>query len=188
MTFLRNHLPSSAGMDFCTVPTLGFGTLYVFVILDHGRRVVRHGNVTAHPAAVWILQNLRDAFPGGEHPITRLHHDRDGVYGQRIDAWLRASGIEPMLSAYRSPWQNPFVERFFGSLRRECLDHVIPLGDEHLRRIVGAYIRYDHADRTHLGLDGDTPMPRAVEPVMLGPVIAEARVGGLHHRYRRQAA
>ena len=186
-TFLANHVPVS--MDMFTVPTATFRVLYGFVVVDHVRRVVRHVATTEHPTSAWIAQQLRNAFPGDEPIPKRILRDRDGAYGQLVPRVLRSMGIEEVLTAARSPWQNAYVERWIGTLRRDMLDHVIVLNELHLLRLLREYVTYYHDDRTHLGLAKDTPIHRDVErPDKGANIIGLPRVGGLHHRYTRKAA
>jgi putative transposase len=185
-TFLTNHVGSLASVDFFTVPTITFQILFVFVVLRHDRRRVVHVNVTAHPTAVWVAQQLREAFPFDEAP-RYLIRDRDSIYGEEVRRTIRNLGIEEVVTAPRSPWQNPFVERLIGSIRRECLDHVIVLNARHLRRILSAYLDYYNTCRPHLSLERNSPAPRQVEPSDRGHVVAVPQVGGLHHRYQRVA-
>lgn len=186
-TFLRNHLSETAAIDFFVVPTATFRVLYVFVVLSLDRRKVLHFNVTAHPSAQWTSQQLNEAFPFDEAP-KHLQRDRDGIYGEVFQERVQSLGIEEIVSAPRSPWQNPYVERLIGSIRRECLNHVIVLNESHLTRILADYFQYYNEARTHLALDGNAPDPRHVEPPDRGKVIAVPQVGGLHHRYTRVAA
>jgi putative transposase len=186
-TFLNNHVGSLASIDFFTVPTATFRVLYVFVVLAQDRRRVLHFNVTDHPTATWTAQQVVEAFPELSAPKYLLR-DRDGIYGAAFRDRLAAMGIEQVVSAPRSPWQNPFVERLIGSIRRECLDHVIVLGEHHLRRILASYFAYYHRSRTHLSLNKDAPEPRAVMSPENGEIVALPEVGGLHHRYERHAA
>ena len=185
-TFLDNHLADIVAIDFFTVPTATFRILFAFVVLCHERRKVVHFNVTAHPTAVWTSQQIVEAFPYDEAP-RYLIRDRDGVYGLDFRERVKHMGIEEVLIAPRSPWQNPFVERLIGSIRRECLDRVVVLNEQHLRRILRLYFTYYHAARAHLSLNRNSPIPREVEPPECGEVIAIPQVGGLHHRYRRAA-
>jgi transposase InsO family protein len=185
-TFLKNHVGSLASMDFFVVPTRTFQLLYVFVILRHDRRQVVHINVTTQPTAAWVAQQLREAFPFDTAP-RYLIRDRDGSYGEEVRRCLKVLGIEEVLTAPRSPWQNPFVERLIGTLRRDCLDHVIVLSQAHLRRLLQSYLVYYHEARCHQSLEGNAPQAREVEPPERGKVVAEPMVGGLHHRYRRVA-
>jgi transposase InsO family protein len=185
-TFLRNHVGVLASIDLFVVPTATFGLLYGLVILCHQRRRVAHFNVTAHPTATWVAQQLREAFPFGQAP-RYLIRDRDGVYGEEVVHCLKSLGIEAVVTAPRSPWQNPFVERLIGTLRRELLDHVIVLGERHLMRLLSSFFAYYHEARCHQSLDGNAPEPRAVEPPERGAVVSIPMVGGLHHVYRRAA-
>jgi putative transposase len=186
-TFLRNHLPSAASMDFFTVPTLTGRVLFVVVVLSHHRRRLLHFNTTAHPTAEWSAQQVVDAFPDDTAPRW-IHRDRDRIYGAAFQRRVAGMGIAEVLSAPASPWQNPYVERVIGSIRRECLDHVIVLNDAHLRRVLTSYLRYYHRSRTHLGLEKDTPDRRPPSETSEGPIIVTPEVGGLHHRYERRAA
>jgi putative transposase len=185
-TFLRNHVASLASIDFFVVPTVTFQLLYGFVVLRHDRRQVVHFNVTAHPTAEWVARQLTEAFPFDTAP-RYLIRDRDGNYGDVVRRRLAAMGIEEVLTAPRSPWQNPYVERLIGTIRRELLDHVIVFGEQHLYRLLKDYFAYYHESRTHLSLDRNAPVPRTVEPPDTGSVIAIPLVGGLHYRYRRVA-
>src|SRR5262245_38394445 len=162
----------------------GFEVLFVFVVLAHHRRRLVHFNVTAHPTAEWTARQIVEAFPFESAPKYLLR-DR-GIYGTEFREQVAIMNIEEVLSAPRSPWQRAYVERVIGSIRRECLDHVIILNQEGLRRVLASYIRYYHRSRLHLSLDKDSPDPRPVQPV--GKIIAIPEVGGLHHRYERLAA
>ena len=186
-TFLTNHLASAASLDFFTVPTLTGRVLFVLVVLSHQRRRIVHVNVTDHPTAIWSAQQVVDAFPDDTAPRW-LHRDRDRIYGYAFQRRLAGMGIAQVISAPASPWQNPYVERLIGSIRRECLDHVIIVNEAHLRRILTSYIRYYHRTRTHLGLEKDAPDYRPVSGTAAGPIVAIPEVGGLHHRYERRAA
>jgi transposase InsO family protein len=185
-TFLRNHAGTLAAMDFFVVPTVTFHLLYVFLILSHARRRVVHFQVTTTPTAAWVSRQLRQAFPFETAP-RYLIRDRDAIYGDEVRRCLASLNIEEVITAPRSPWQNPYAERIIGSLRRECLDHVIVLNERHLRRIISSYLDYYHRSRPHMGLGHNAPEPRAVEPPKCGRVISEPMAGGLHHRYRRCA-
>ncbi len=185
-TFLENHLTDLVAVDFFVVPTATFRILYTFVILRHDRRRVVHFNVTAHPTAVWTAQQIVEAFPEESAPRF-LIRDRDGIYGLEFQTRVANMGIKEVVTAAKSPWQNPFVERIVGSIRRECLNHVIVLSERHLVRILTSYFEYYHESRTHLSLDRNSPAPREIEPPERGKVIAIPQVGGLHHRYRRAA-
>jgi hypothetical protein len=145
-----------------------------------------HFNVTEHPTALWTAEQIIQAFPDGTEPRFLLR-DRDGVYGKDFRERVKAMGIEEVITA-RSPWQNPFAERLLGTVRRDCLNHVIVLGETHLRRTVTRYFRYYHDFRTHLSLEKDAPTPRAIHNADLGPVVEVSEVGGLHHHYERRAA
>ena len=185
-TFLDNHVGDLVGIDFFTVPTATFRVLYCFIILGHARRRLIHFNVTTNPTAQWTARQITEAFPWDEAP-EYLIRDRDGCYGTEFRDRVEKMGIEEVPTAPRSPWQNPYCERVIGSIRRECLDHVIVLNDRHLKRILSAYFDYYHNCRTHLSLDRNSPVPRKVEPPSRGHVISIPQVGGLHHRYSRAA-
>jgi transposase InsO family protein len=185
-TFLRNHIGQVVAADFFVVPTATYRLLFVLVLLAHDRRRIRHVAVTAHPTAAWTAQQLREAFPWDEAP-RYLIHDRDHAF-DCLGTSAKAMGIEELLTAPRSPWQNAFVERFIGSARRECFDHVIVFNEAGLLRLMTAYRSYYERSRTHLSLDKDTPIPRPVTPPRNGAIVAIAEVGGLHHRYERRAA
>ncbi len=185
--FLDNHVKDLVSVDFFTVPTATFQVLFGFLVLAHDRRRVVHFNVTTKPTGQWTAQQVVQAFPWESAPRYLLR-DRDSIFGGLFRSRVRGMGIEEVLIAYRSPWQNPFVERLIGSIRRECLDHVIVLGQKHLRRVLGEYFRYYHRPRTHLSLEKDCPEPRAVQPHEMGKVVEFPEVGGLHHRYERRAA
>ena len=186
-SFLKNHVQDLVALDFFTVPTVTFRVLFVLVMLTHERRRVVHFNVTEHPTAHWTAQQVVEAFPWNETPRYLLR-DRDGIYGAAIRQRVQHRGIKEVVIAPRSPWQNPYVERLIGSIRREVLDHVVILNAQHLQRLLTDYCAYYHRFRTHLSLAMDCPMPRAVEPPECGEVIAIAEVGGLHHHYERWAA
>ena len=185
-TFLDNHLTDIVAIDFFTVPTATFRILFAFVVLRHDRRHVVHFNVTAHPTAEWTSQQIIEAFPEDNAPRF-LIRDRDGIYGNAFQQRVHNMGIEEVLTTPQSPWQNPYVERLIGSIRRECLNHVIVLNERHLRRILFSYFEYFHESRTHLSLDRNSPVPRELEPPENGRVFSIPQVGGLHHRYRRAA-
>ncbi len=186
-TFLDNHVTDLASIDFFTVPTATFRILYVFIVLSHDHRKIVHFNVTAHPTAQWTAQQIVEAFPFDSTPRYLLR-DRDGIYGKTVQRRIKSLGIEEVITAPRSPWQNPFVERVIGSIRRDCLDHVIVFNERHLRKIMREYLSYYHTCRTHLALNKDSPEIRIVEPPHLGNVAAFPHIGGLHHRYTRMAA
>jgi transposase InsO family protein len=186
-TFLENHLKSTVSIDFCTVPTIRFQVLYVFLVLAHDRRRIVHFNVTAHPTAEWTAQQLREAFPFEQVPKYLLR-DRDGIFGADFTKQVEDLSIEEVLSAPRAPWQRAYIERVIGSIRRECLDHVIVFNEASLYRHVKSFVNYYHESRTHLSLEKDAPGRRPVQPPESGRVIALPQVGGLHHRYERRAA
>ncbi len=185
-TFLKNHLHETVAIDFFTVPTATFRLLYCFVVLHHDRRRVLHFNVTAHPSSMWISQQLLEAFPFDEAPRF-LIRDGDGKYGDAVLRRITSMGIEDTPTSPGSPWQNPYVERIIGSIRRECLNHVIVLSESHLKRIVQNYLHYYHDCRPHLSLDRNSPNPRPIAPREAGEIFAIPKVGGLHHEYRRAA-
>jgi transposase InsO family protein len=180
-------LTEIVAIDFFTVPTASFRTLYVFVALSLDRRRIVHLNVTESPTAEWTSLQLIQAFPFESAPRF-LIRDRDSIYGEQVVETIRVLGVEQKIIAYESPWQNGYVERVIGSIRRECLDHVIVLGERHLRKVLREYIAYYHGARTHLGLGKDTPEPRAVQSRGEGAVVGDPVLGGLHHRYWREAA
>jgi len=170
-------------MDFFVVPTVRFQLLFVWFALDHGQRRVLHFNVTAHPTADWVVQQLRDAFPDTpEHRF--LIFDNDAIFSTEVAQSIRRFGLHPRRTAFQSPWQNGMAERFVGTIRRELLDHVVVLGEDHLRRLLREYIEYYNTERVHTSI-GDAPEGRAVEfrPSDLARVVGLPRVGGLHHRY-----
>ena len=186
-TFLENHVGCLASTDFFVVPTATFSLLFVLVVLRHERRRIVHIGTTAHPTAAWVAQQIREAFPWETAPRYMIR-DRDRVYGIAFRSRIKAMGIEEVVTAPRSPWQSPYVERVIGSIRRECLDHVIVLNERHLRAILLSYIDYYQRSRTHLALGKDTPERRSVQPAGAGKIVAFPQVGGLHHRYQRLAA
>jgi transposase InsO family protein len=181
-TFLRNHVDGIAATDLLVVPTVDFRLLYCLVVLAHGRRRLVHYAVTAHPTDEWMARQIVEAFPWDEAP-KYLVRDRDAAYGEVVKRRFRGLGIRDRPVAPRSPWQNGHVERLIGSIRRECLDHMIVLGGSHLRRIMKNYVTYYNTARTHLALGKDAPIRRPVE--RMGCIIAQPMVGGLHHRYAR---
>jgi transposase InsO family protein len=181
-TFLRNHAPDIAAMDLFVVPTIGFNLLYAFVIVRLDRRDLVWINVTANPTAEWIARQITEAFPWSEAP-RYLIRDRDRVYGTVVLRRLRAMGIRDKPIAPGSPWQNGFAERLIGSIRRECADHMIVLGEAHLRRILTKYAAYYNEWRTHRSLNKDAPMHRSIQRI--GSIISTPVLGGLHHQYVR---
>ena len=186
-TFLENHVKTMVSVDFFTVPTIRFQVLYVFLVLAHDRRRIVHFNVTAHPTAEWTAQQLREAFPFDRVPRYLLR-DRDSIFGREFRKDVKAMGIEEVLSAPRSPWQRAYVERVIGTLRRECLDHVIIFNEASLHRHVKSFVAYYHESRTHLSLAKDAPESRPVQGPEVGRIVAIPQLGGLHHRYERRAA
>ena len=174
-------------IDFLVVPTVSFRLLFIFVVLGHQRRHAIHFNVTAHPTAEWTGRQIAEAFPWDSAPRYLLH-DRDCIYGAAFCQRVREMGIREVLTAPRSPWQNPYAERFIGSLRRECLDHIVVFNEASLRRILKAYFEYYEHSRTHLALEKDAPESRATQPREAGIIVELPQVGGLHHRYERRAA
>ncbi len=185
--FLDNYGKEIIALDFCTVPTATFQILFVLIIMSHDRRRILHVNVTAHPTAAWTARQLREACGLDERPRDVLR-DRDAIYGENFHRQAAALRIKEVTIAPRSPWQNPYAERVIGSIRRECLDHMIILGERHLKHILLSYVDYYHSARTHLSLEKDTPDTRVVQPIEKGRVIELKRVGGLHHFYTRLAA
>jgi putative transposase len=185
-TFLRNHVGTLASMDFFTVPTATFRLLYVLVILRHDRRRVVHFNVTSAATAAWVAHQLRQAYPFETAP-RYLIHDRDGIFGDTVHRCLASLNVKEVVTAPRSPWQNPYCERMVGTFRRDLLDHVIVLNEAHLRHLLSSYLTYYHQARPHMSLDHNAPEPRVVETPERGRIVAESMVGGLHHRYRRCA-
>jgi transposase InsO family protein len=184
--FLENHLKDLVAVDFFVVPTATFGMLFGFLVLAHDRRRVLHFNVTANPTAEWTARQLVQAFPEDTAPRF-LARDRDRIYGDQFRRVLEILGVEEVVTAARSPWQNAYAERLIGSLRRECLDQVIVLDEMHLLRILAKYFEYYNETRCHLSLEGDAPRSRGVQGPELGEVVELPKVGGLHHRYERAA-
>src|SRR5438552_4863061 len=185
-TFLKNHAKDLMALDFFSVPTATFRVLFVLVVLSHSRRRLMHFNVTEHPTAEWAARQLLEAC-GLEAP-RYLIRDRDHVYGERFSHQAKALDIREAVIAARSPWQNAYAERVIGSIRRECLDHVVVVGERHLLGILSKYVNYYNGTRTHLSLAKDAPEPRSVQPPSQGRVVEVPRVGGLHHEYLRRAA
>jgi putative transposase len=188
LAFLKNHREVIAALDFFTVPTVTFRLLYCLFVIDHGRRRILHFNVTAHPTADWVVQQLREAFPySPRHRYMVL--DRDSKFSEDVVGFLRSSGIKAVRTSVRSPWQNGAAERWVGSARRDCFDHVIALDEAHVRRLAREYIAYYNADRTHDGLGKDTPTGRAIEQQPpASKLLSLPRLGGLHHRYTWKSA
>jgi putative transposase len=179
-TFLTNHMEQMASIDFFVVPTATFRVLFVFVVLSNARRRVLHFQVTEHPSQEWTMQQMREAFPW-DQPCRYLLRDRDAIYGGDWVAMTKGLGMEEVISAPRSPWQNPYVERLIGSIRRECLDHIIVWNERSLRRTLKDYFAYYQRSRTHLALAKGAPESRVVEKPESGRIVAIFQVGGLHH-------
>jgi len=188
-TFLCNHRDLICAMDFLVVPTARFRLLYAWFLLDHGRRRVLHVNVTAHPSALCVVQQLREAFPDAPHH-RYLILDNNAIFSDDVTRSIAGFGIDPKRTAFRSPWQNGTDERFVGTVRRELLDHAVALDEEHLRQLLREYVEYYNRERVHSSL-ADAPRGRVSETRPTGPatVTGLRRVGGLHHRYSwRRAA
>ncbi len=185
-TFLQNHAKELIALDFFIVPTATFRVLFVLVILSHDRRRLPHFNVTEHPTAAWTARQLLEAC-GTDNAPRLLVRDRDTIYGETFRRQVTALKIQDVPTAPRSPWQNAYAERVIGSIRRECLNHMIVLGEHHLRRILRSYVDYYNETRTHLSLDKDTPEGRPIQRPDQGKVIELKHVGGLHHEYVRRA-
>jgi putative transposase len=184
-TFLQNHVSEIVAIDFFTVSTFHLRVLFVFLVLEHQRRKVLHFGVTEHPSAEWAAQQVVEAFTERDAK-PYLIRDRDAIYGNEFRRRIQSLGINEIIAAPRSPWQNAFAERLIGSIRRECLDHVVVLNQRHLRKMLGNYLAYYHRSRTHLALEKDAPEPRAI--MRQGAIIAVPQVGGLHRRCERRAA
>ena len=189
MTFLANHRDVLAAMDFLTVPTVTFRLLYVLLVIQHHRRKIVHINVTQHPTAAWVCQQLREAFPFDQRPRYLLM-DHDSIFSAAVAEAVTGMQIQPLRTSVQSPWQNGVAERWVGTCRRELLDHVIVLDEEHLRRLLSEFLAYYHNDRTHLSLGKDPPCKRPVcaAPAPTATVVSFPRLGGLHHRYEWRAA
>jgi putative transposase len=184
--FLTAHARELVAIDFFVVPTLTFRLLFVFVVLRHDRRELLHLHVTDHPSAVWTARQLIEAFPEDTAPRYLLR-DRDAIYGQDVSRRVERLGIHEVRLAPRAPWQNPFVERVIGSIRRECLDHFVILSEAHLRRLLRSFRAYYNNSRPHQALENNSPIPRDVQPPSRGQIRAVTEVCGLHHRYQRVA-
>ena len=185
--FLQNHSKELISLDFLTVPTASFKILFVLITLSNDRRRILHFNVTDHPTAAWTAQQLVEACGMDENPMYLLR-DRDAIFGKLFSQRVQSLGIKEFLTACRSLRQNPYAERVIGSIRRECLDHVIILGPRHLKRILTRYVDYYNDVRTHLSLNKDSPNRRPVQSASCGRIVERKMVGGLHHRYLRIAA
>ena len=182
-TFLRNHRYVISAMDLLVVRTVRSRLLYVWLVIGHGRRTVLHVHVTAHPTSAWVIQQLREAFPE-ETSIRFLIHDNDSIFSDRVVDWIEQLGIEPKATAFRSPWQNGLAERRIGTARRELLDHVVPIDEEHLRRLLFEYVEYYNRERVHTPLrDSTAGRPAEERPFSHAQVVGIPRLGGFHHRY-----
>jgi len=182
--FLSNHREAIAAIDSFSVPTLAFGVLYCFFVISHHRRCILHCNVTRHPTTAWVAQQLREAFPFDSAPRYLILDREHTFHGEVLEA-VESMGIIPVRTAVRSPWQNGVAERFVGNCRRDFLDQMIAFNERHLKRLMNEYIRYYHEDRTHLGLNKQTPADRKIRdnPGTDCKIISMPRLGGLHHRY-----
>ena len=187
LTFLHNHLKETISVDFFSIPTLTYSLLHVFVILSHDRRKLIHFNVTKHPTDEWTSRQVIEACPWVTD-YKYLIRDRDSRYAESFKERLSQLNIEDIKTSYRSPWQNGYVERVIGSIKRECLDHVIIINENHLTNILHSYVKYYHNSRTHLGLNKNCPNPRTPQPIIYGNIHIASEVGGLHHRYERVQA
>jgi putative transposase len=186
-SFLRNHAEGIAAIDMFVVASASFRLLYVTIILAHSRRNIVSTAVTEHPTAAWLSRQVTEAFPWDTAPRYLLC-DGDASYGSAFRCRVEAMEITEVITAPRSPWQNAYVERVIGSIRRECLDHIVTFNERHPRHVLSSYVDYYHRTRTHLSLDKDCPDPRPIMPRRIGKPIAIPQVGGLHHRYDRLAA
>jgi integrase-like protein len=186
-SFLRNQAAGIAAIDMFVVASASFRLLYVMIILAHDRRTIMRFDITRNPTAGWLARQVTEAFPWDTAPRYLLRN-RDGSYGAEFCRRVDAMEISEVVTAPRSPWQNAYVERVIGSLRRECLDYIVIFNERHLRRVLSTYIDYYHQTRTHLSLDKDCPDPRPVMPPRIGRVVAIPKFNGLHHRYERLAA
>ena len=186
-TFIQNHMRDIAAVDMFVVTTATFRLLYALIVLGHDRRRIIHFDVIQNPTQVWLSRQMTEAFPWDTAPRYLLR-DRDASYGLGFRDRVRVMGINEVVTAPRSPWQNPYVERLIGSIRRECLDHIIIFDEHHLRAVLSSYFHYYHRTRTHLSLNKDCPQPRPVQLPSAGKSIAFPEVAGLHHRYERRAA
>jgi hypothetical protein len=181
-TFLHNHAGAIASIDLFVVPTIALRMLFGFVVLHHGRRQLVHVGVTAHPTAEWLSHQISEAFPWDRAP-RHLIRDRDGAFGEIFKQRLHAMEIRDRPTAPRSPWQNAYVERLIGSIRRECLDHLIIVDERHLRKLLREYADYYNGLRTHLSLNKDAPLGR---PAQSHGVLRQLpHFGGLHHSFVR---
>jgi transposase InsO family protein len=186
-SFLRNQAQGIASIDMFVVASASFRLLYVMIILAHDRRTIVSTAVTEHPTAAWLSRQAIEAFPYDTAPRYLLR-DRDASYGLGFRSRVEAMNIRQVITAPRSPWQNAYVERVIGSIRRECLDHLVIFNERHLRRVMSSYVDHYQRTRTHLSLDKDCPDSRPIQHRSAGRVVAIPKVGGLHHRYERVAA
>jgi integrase-like protein len=186
-SFLRIHAEGIAAIDMFVVAAASFRLLYIVIILSHDRRKIVRFDVSEHPTAGWLSRQVTEAFPWDTAPRYLLR-DRDASYGSYFCSRVEAMNITEVVTAPRSPWQNAYVERVIGSIRRECLDHMVIFNERHLRRVLSSYVDYYQGTRTHLSLDKDCPDSRPIMPRRIGKVVAIPKVGGLHHRYERLAA
>src|SRR3981189_971218 len=186
-SFLHNHMRDTVAVDMFVVATATFRLLYAVIVLGHDRRRIIHFDVTQNPTQVWLARQITEAFPWDTAPRFLLR-DRDRSYGQVFRDRICMMGIKEVVTAAHSPWQNAYVERIIGSVRRECLDHVIIFDEHHLRGVLSSYFHYYHKTRTHLALAKDCPESRPIHPPSAGKIIPFPQVGGLHHRYERRAA
>ena len=184
-TFLHNHVGQLVSIDFFTVPTITMRVLFALIVPQHNRRKLLHFNVTEHPTGAWTAQQIVEAFADRE-AAQYLIRDRDSRYSTEVRQRIQSLGMQEILTAPRSPWQNPYAERLIGSIRRECLNHYIILNARHLKRSLSSYFSYYHQSRTHLSLGKQCPFPR--EALQVGKIVAIPQLGGLHHRYERIAA
>ncbi|MDR3012718.1 MAG: integrase core domain-containing protein [Chitinispirillales bacterium] len=186
-TFLKNHAYQIAGIDFFNAVTVDFKILYCLIVLEHGSRKILHFNVTTNPGQVWTNLQVKQAFPFDSAP-KYVVHDRATVFGPAFDKCLKTLGIKSVRTGFRAPWQNAYTERVIGTIKRECLDHVILFNEKHLRKIMKEFVDYYNNSRTHLSLNGNSPNPRITQPPEVGEVRSIEFLGGLHHRYYRKAA
>ncbi len=185
LTFLRNHTKNIVGIDFLVVRTVFFKAIYVFVAISHDRRKILHFSVTAHPHSQWAIQQLRETFAFDE-TTKYVIRDNDKIFSDDFKQHIKNFGLEDTPTAPRSPWQNPVAERVIGTLRRECLDHMIILNEKHLNSVLDEYINdYYNVSRTHMSLAKDSPVPRPVQ--VNGKIVSKPILGGLHHAYSRVA-
>jgi len=195
-TFVRNHAQAIVACDFCVVVTATFRLLYVFVLMEHATRRILHVNVTAHPTASWTMQQLREALPV-DHTYRFLLHDRDSIFSQQLDQSIRHLGLRVLKTPPQSPQANALCERLIGTLRQECLDFLIPLTENHLRRLLKAWVPHYNAGRPHMSLGPGIPQPPVSLPAPLQThrhrlpphvrVIARSILGGLQHEYGLEA-